>query len=317
MSRRGFSLVELVVVLATIGLLLALILPAVGSVREAARRTQCRANLKQLGLALHNYESQFGMLPSATMAGLSWHVSILPFIEQRALYDQVDYTGRLPSADRFRHVPISLYLCPSDSAPPVSGSPDGSASYAATSYLGCSGTGALSNGFDGLFVHHEPYQPDFFPGDGPIRLAAITDGLSQTAAVAEIQHTIFLHQQDRLRTMFNTPLGYDRSQIAEFRRVCLEIPDPPSSGGWTGPFVGHGLPWTTGSIGYSTYNHVLTPQQPSCLNQTHVPTGIFTAGSQHGDVVHVLFADGHVQVLGKSVDYQSWMDMGSRSGRFN
>ena len=100
-GRRGFTLVELLVVIAIIGILIALLLPAVQAAREAARRSQCSNNLKQLGLALMTYNSTYGVFPSATRShastgwiwGFAWGVPIMPFCEQEALYDQMDKVG--------------------------------------------------------------------------------------------------------------------------------------------------------------------------------------------------------------------------------
>src|SRR5580765_1957268 len=101
LERQGFTLVERLVVIAIIGVLVALLLPAVQSAREAARRNQCANNLKQQGIALHNYEDTFKKLPSALMGGIStcnddgfgWAVAILPFAEQQALYNQINPQG--------------------------------------------------------------------------------------------------------------------------------------------------------------------------------------------------------------------------------
>lgn len=151
-ARKGFTLVELLVVIAIIGILVGLLLPAVQSAREAARRMQCQNNLKQIGLAIHNYESTYKRIPCAIMGsnprlgqpgafdddGYGWLVSILPFIEQTNLYNSLNATvplgtpgaiqqwfdGTLPGAPGGTIIPggdaiISAYKCPSDALPDI------------------------------------------------------------------------------------------------------------------------------------------------------------------------------------------------------
>lgn len=116
--RRGFTLVELLVVIAIIGILIGLLLPAVQAAREAARRSQCINNLKQLGLAFHNYHDTHGQfpLPGYIANNLGWTASILNFIEQKAIYDQMDWrAGSYSMPDKLRHAAnrIPVYMCPS------------------------------------------------------------------------------------------------------------------------------------------------------------------------------------------------------------
>ena len=119
-TKRGFTLVELLVVIAIIGILIALLLPAVQAAREAARRSHCSNNLKQHGLAMHNYHDTYKTLPCAAMQsgtrGLNWLHSLLPYIEQQALYDQWDYSIDYHAGTNTALIrtTIAAHQCPSD-----------------------------------------------------------------------------------------------------------------------------------------------------------------------------------------------------------
>jgi prepilin-type N-terminal cleavage/methylation domain-containing protein/prepilin-type processing-associated H-X9-DG protein len=149
--KSGFTLIELLVVIAIIAVLIALLLPAVQMAREAARRAQCRNNLKQIGLALHNYASTAGVFPAATYVGptttarnrsTTWAVSILPYIEADTIYNAINFdhsllynvpAGACIASNAWTNTTVSrqlveAYLCPSDVLPPrlsgtISGAP--------------------------------------------------------------------------------------------------------------------------------------------------------------------------------------------------
>ncbi|MCC6507922.1 MAG: DUF1559 domain-containing protein [Pirellulaceae bacterium] len=209
---KGFTLVELLVVIAIIGVLVGLLLPAVQSAREAARRMQCSNNLKQIGLALHNYATTHKRLPpgvvqqqadpqfvvGGTAANTTnnteswgWGAFLLPYIEQGPLYDQAGI-GRgalLQSvATTFALTPISTYRCPSDTAPAVRANVGFTVRFgpwATSNYKGnCSHGGCGISGSNGLFWRANA------PGEGGtpsgLSLAAIVDGTSNTIAVGEI-----------------------------------------------------------------------------------------------------------------------------------
>jgi prepilin-type N-terminal cleavage/methylation domain-containing protein/prepilin-type processing-associated H-X9-DG protein len=207
----GFTLVELLVVIAIIGTLVGLLLPAVQVAREAARRSSCGNNLKQIGLALSNFESAKGALPAgysfyASNIGNSWGwaVFIMPYLEQQALYDQLKPTSR-PITDLYNNgsyttadkallqTPIPGYRCPSDTTPALNNLvvfDSGRYDVATSNYVGCVGD-ILSTTYDndsgGAFIGRYDRLSSTTPGTGPlgITLRKVTDGLSKTLAVGE------------------------------------------------------------------------------------------------------------------------------------
>ena len=314
-NRRGLTIVELLVSIAIIAMLIAVLLPAVQNSREASRMVQCRNNLKQIGIAIANYESDHGMWPALNADTVGWHVPILPYLGHQSIVDKLDllepsHTKRMQSIS---HIEVAGLICPSDSSSSVAVFQSGQR-VAATNYLGNSGTGVLANGFDGMFTLLKPYHPELYAWDGPVRTSDVTDGLSNTASVSEALHGNGFFDGDRLRTVWNTPNGYSPSTFLEFRRTCNEIPAVPYASGWLGSPYALGFSWAEGSIGLVTYTHTLPPNSPSCFNRAHVPTGIYSTSSMHRGSVNVLFADGHIMSFSETVDSDVWSALGSRDG---
>lgn len=210
--KRGFTLIELLVVIAIIAILIALLLPAVQSAREAARRTQCKNNLKQIGLALHNYESNFRSFPPGFISrvtgpwpgggndpvpevGPGWGTLalILPQIEQGTLHQQIDFNRPIsdPVNQLARSTNVPAYRCPSDTwAGPVSVWPAsiGINDLAATSYAGLlGGADPSGNGPTGSYLARYEELPfnGMFHRNRPVRHADITDGTSNTIGIGE------------------------------------------------------------------------------------------------------------------------------------
>ncbi len=122
-SKRGFSLIELLVVIAVVVVLIALLFPAVLDARMQARNTSCKNNLKQLGLAMHNYHDVFGMFPPGWVAkdrkaktgpNFGWGSFLLPYLDQAPLYNRLDFKKPVPAPNKLLQTMIPVYHCPDD-----------------------------------------------------------------------------------------------------------------------------------------------------------------------------------------------------------
>jgi len=204
-ARRGFTLIELLVVIAIIAILIGLLLPAVQRVREAAARTQCSNNLKQIALACHNFENTYGYLPpprgtnyDGFTAYRGWLCEILPYIEQQNIYNQM-YNGGWPGGFFTAYANlIKTYSCPSDPrGAPIT--PPGTGAAGLTSYLGVTGAYTRTSppapyqAGDSLTARDGIFDPGPSAGSGTVPpkkikgfpLLAITDGTSNTLMVGE------------------------------------------------------------------------------------------------------------------------------------
>ena len=204
-TRRAFTLIELLVVIAIIAILIALLLPAVQQAREAARRTQCRNNLKQMGLALHNYHDVYKMFPASFYRdwphnsstnptpgrpGWGWGVMLLPYIDQGPLFNALDVNNKRldgnAATKTLCQTPLAAYRCPSDGGPNLN---PNRGDYGLSTYVAVFGAlydqaapssgalvyGSRLNGGTGLFSP-----------SSDVRIRDITDGTSNTLAIGEM-----------------------------------------------------------------------------------------------------------------------------------
>ncbi|MFN3190264.1 MAG: DUF1559 domain-containing protein [Aureliella sp.] len=359
--QRAFTLVELLVVIAIIGVLVGLLLPAVQAARESARRMQCANNMKQLGLALHNYHDAHKTIPT-TMTGVdseggacgsgfySWLAMILPYVEQDNLYNSIDFN--MPMSDRCNYgssgdyldydispshpnalaarTMIGTYLCPSDPAAYLQPQDNGG-QLAPGNYSGNVGWPKLAsapggsqpiekqNGFFGLL---NPSTPD--PWHVPrIRFGDITDGLSNTAAVAE----------RKISNIEVVSLPWGGGYVPEgtdpnMQSFCGSSTRARSVDRWVdycgsvtlsdpGYVEKHGHAWISGwTLAANMYMHIMPIGDRNChiYGGEGLGNNIVTPGSYHTGGINVLMGDGSVSFRSQSIDTQLWWEMGTRNG---
>ena len=199
-TRTGFTLVELLVVIAIIGVLVALLLPAVQAAREAARRMQCSNNLKQIGLAFHNFHDANKRLPPAmdygntsvrpgTLTGWGWSAYIMPYLEGGAAFDQIDFDKLLFEGNHPELLanPVALALCPSDTVEPVRAHFPGPKSIpiqATTSYVVSFGPFGIDGG---VYKGYPARGRGCFLYNTGVEFREVTDGLSNTIFAGEVK----------------------------------------------------------------------------------------------------------------------------------
>lgn len=298
--QRGFTLIELLVVIAIIAILVALLLPAVQQAREAARRSSCKNNLKQLSLALHNYHDTHQTFPignschnhatrAVTERGLTWWYQLLPFVEQGPLYDQLDFTidDELYNQTingvqlRFDGTAYSIIDCPSDPTP---------------NYRTASPRGFYGN-YAGSMGSHEPwlFLPDrcqttalggegIFFADSKIRMRDITDGTSNTIMLGEL---LISDGQTQFDVRGSIWYGYHGGGL-------FTTNNPPN--------------WSLGD----KLNSVWCDSGTKTPCNDSLPQRTIAARSAHAGGINASLADGTVHFLSENIDAQLWANLGDR-----
>ncbi|MSR56268.1 MAG: DUF1559 domain-containing protein [Planctomycetaceae bacterium] len=306
--RRAFTLIELLVVIAIITVLIALLLPAVQQAREAARRAQCKNNLKQIGLGMHNYLDQnrvFPMCGSSTVNSMSVHTFLLPFMDQTPLYNQINFN--VSYANVVNAGPLSVvvpsFLCPSDSTSLV---PIG---WAATSYRASQGSGILNSQPStvvGDSNYGMPAPNGVFIPKMALAIAEVRDGTSNTAAFSEHQIGDFNNSLSSLTDTFRP--GTYPATPDEAITLCraTDVNNLSMQG-----VSNVGAPWMQSYHSTSQYFHVAGPNARSCM----FPPGRIatTAASYHTGGVHVLMCDGSVRFVSDNVNLATWRAIGTRA----
>jgi prepilin-type processing-associated H-X9-DG protein len=293
-------LIELLVVIAVIGVIVALLLPAVQAAREAARRMTCTNHLKQIGIALHTYHDSNKAFPVARNAYPLVHSSLsrlLPYFEQADLQNLIDYSQPLshPKNVVAAQYPIPVLTCPSDGVGRVPGMPEAGSNYVANNGSGTIGFGLIASG-DGLFTQSYMGFKD------------VVDGTSSTAAFSE--------------SLLGRGLTSMGATPADPKREVLEVPggnDPTpadcaaGAGVWSGK---RGGKWIDGHYGNTLYNHYYTPnpREWDCGNGSH-NKGLSTARSVHPGGINLLLCDGSIKQIDSTVSLSVWRSLGTRAGQ--
>ncbi len=348
-TRRAFTLIELLVVIAIIGVLIALLLPAVQAAREAARRAQCTNNLKQIGLAIHNYHDQNNCFPMGCSSGLwsgvgvynvkqnlSSHVAMLPALGEQPIYNAFNFywgcedsTGVLAYRinSTAQNAQIKTFVCPSD---PNGGVPDHNGTSNTNNYYASIGTtmnfplinnSSLNRSWinwpsTGLFTIQRPYA-----------VRDCIDGTSNTIAFAE---AVVGNQAEHFRQKFigfNSVIALSNSLMFDARvnpqlaiaglQACNQV--------WTNGSGGkidkqRGENWAHGCMAMTLFNTIATPNayNEEWTHCSSVGSGALSAlsnaDSYHPGGVNALTADGSVKFIKDSVAMRTWWSLGTRQG---
>lgn len=313
--RRAFTLVELLVVIAIIGVLVALLLPAVQAAREAGRRSSCLNNLRQLGIAMQHCHDATGSFPPGRGGPppqiFSPQAYLLPYVEEGSLQGQIDfnlapttvvvggvfYSGAVNKPAACEAVPV--LLCPSDVEPGrVTGS-----EFGATNYVACTGSGKIDAGTivksDGVFFL-----------ESRIGMKHITDGTSHTVAFSE--RGLGPGQKLTSTSLPGHLAGVYVLELFNSSPVSTENCGQPANGSW---YEARGAKWILANYGNTLYNHHRTPNTShwDCMNLAQ-QKGYMAARSYHPGGANVLRCDGSANFVHGEIDDVLWQAVATRNG---
>ena len=318
MRRRAFTLIELLVVIAIIAILIALLLPAVQQAREAGRRTQCKNNLKQIGLALHNYEGTFGVLPPGFIGvnAASTHTQILPFVEQgnvSALFDFNVDTNVHVNNRAARQQKLGIFSCPSQPS---------------TAAMVLTGTQCPNGCGTTNYVQSLGDSANYASGRGPFgrnrgaKFRDFTDGLTNTGLFAEIvlgpstgtgntTGVVAAGNPEDFRVATLVPFGtWDAGPGGD------TTPVPACENRATTAVLFRGKQYYRGVVVSTFYSHTLTPnaKKRDCIRATGIDRGHLATRSFHTGGAQMCLGDGSVRFVSESIDETMWRAVGSMAG---
>lgn len=290
-TPAGFTLVEVLVTISIMGVLAALLIPAVLAAREAARRIECTNNLKQIGIGIASYASAAGAFP-ASLGRYSPLTRLLPFLDQLPIYNAVNYEAPRINTTLF-FCSVAAFHCPSD---PMTVFNQGGTNYAVN--------GGIRDLKDAPFSEPDSRLPW-------VGYQHVTDGLSATAFGTEWLTTRGSDYRDPIRSVFETDSPkISPSDYPIFLTQCRNLSFETAKLG----AVWKGNTWAQPGYGQNIYNHALLPFEHTCLNGTLTLQGAWTASSLHGDSVNVVFGDAHVRTVRRSMSIATWLAIGTMNG---
>ncbi len=322
MRRRGFTLIELLVVIAIIAVLIALLLPAVQAAREAARRAQCANNLKQVGIAMHNYHDVNGALPPTAVNvptpntgwnNFSMKARLLSFMEQNVMFNAINmsYEYNAVQNTTVSVAKIAFFVCPSDGNVPSPPFATGQATYGYSSYpnnLGIMRAPTL----DG-----PAYKLADTSDGATIGFATIQDGLSSTVIFSEFVMGMNAGGATRGKNVTWQIANAESTSATDYNAAYWGMIAAACQASTQYADDIHGSRWLAMHCGFGGgYSHIMTPNKKACYysdGSGHQDHTIIGASSNHSGGVNILLMDGSVRFAKDSVNPTTWWALATKA----